>query len=431
MKKSPSPAVVSVIGAGKMGLPIACKLASAGARVIACDRDAELVGRIERAECPFDEPGLAELLSQCVRNGHLTATTDTAGAVSLSDAVIVIVPVLLTPERDADLSMIDEVTVVVGENLRRGALVVYETTLPVGTTRALGEKLATHGAGVPGRDFHLAFSPERVKSRHVLERLGETPKVVGGLTPGCAARAAQFYRTHLGAPVVDVGSLEAAEFAKLADMAYRDVNIALANELAAYAERAGVDFHRVRDAANTSGESHLLLPGIGVGGHCTPIYPWFLIGDAKSRGVELRLVGGGRATNDAQPGAVIDRLEREWGSVEGRRVLILGLGFRPEVKEHVASPAFALRDRLAKSDVRLHDPLYSGDEIRRHGFAAAENPEDGWAEVLVLQTAHSAYAQQDWAAWKRRGLEAIVDGRNLWNADEVRAAGLYCQGVGR
>src|SRR5262249_40207669 len=155
---------------------------------------------------------------------------------------------------------------------------------------------------------------ERVKSLLVFAHLTKNPKVVGGLTPAAAERAEAFYREYLGAPVRNVGSLEAAELVKLAGMVYRDVNIALSNELARYAEAAGLDFYPVREAANTDGEAALLMPGIGVGGHCTPVYPYFLIRDGERRGIPTPLAHFSRQINDGQCAHQLDRLERAAGA---------------------------------------------------------------------------------------------------------------------
>jgi len=422
---------VAVIGAGKMGLPLACAFAGKGARVVACDVKPALVAAINAGTCPIDEPGLPELTARLVRDGHLRATTETAVAVSQSEVVVVIVPTLLTQDRDADTSIIEAASGQVVEGLKPGTMVSYETTLPLGGTRRLLPILESRGLK-GGTDFNLVFSPERVKSGRVLERLTVNPKVVGGLTPACAERGAAFYRQYVGAPVLNVGSLEAAEMVKLAGMVYRDVNIALANELGRYCEAAGVDFRAIAEAANTDGEAQLLAPGIGVGGHCTPVYPYFLIRSAQRLGVGVDIVELGRRINDGQPAHALDRLERAWGVLRGKRVLILGLGFRPQVKEHICSPAFLLRDELLRrgADVRLHDPLYSAEEIRAHGFAPGSFACAPPAQALVLNTAHRDYADLDFSELAAGGLQAVVDGRNLWQAEKVRAAGLIYVGLG-
>jgi nucleotide sugar dehydrogenase len=435
---------ISLIGAGKMGLPLACVFADRGGRVIACDANPEVVRAINAGRSPIDEPGVQEILERVVNARRLSATADTPAAVARSEAVVVIVPVLLTPERKADTRIIESVTGQIAQGMKRGTMVSYETTLPIGGTRALLPILESGGLR-GGRDFDLVFSPERVKSRLVIERLTKNPKIVGGLTPEAAARAAAFYGEYLGAPVINVGSLETAEMVKLAGMIYRDVNIALANELARYCEAAGIDFPAIVEAANNDGEANLLQAGIGVGGHCTPVYPHFLFQRSGEFGVRAELAELGRAVNDRQPAAVLDRLEREWGPLSGKRALILGLGFRPQVKEDACSPAYALAAELAGrgAQAELHDPLYTPEEIRQRGFtpAAFAVKGAGWPtlsglaapapELIILNTAHAAYAALDFKRLAALGLKAVLDGRNFWNPDPIRAAGLFYLAVGR
>lgn len=416
---------VTVVGAGKMGLPLACVLASNGARVRVADINATVVETINQGRAPFEEPGLSELLAANVAAGRLTATTNNREAISASEVVIVIVPVLLTRDNRADLSIIESIARDCAASLRPGSMISFETTLPIGTTRRLGALIAGGGMAM-GRDFDLVFSPERVKSQLVLRNLSQVPKVVGGDSPRAAARAERFYGDFLRTSVLNVGTLEAAEYVKLAGMAYRDVNIALANELAAYAARVGVDFGPVREAANTDGEAFLLQAGIGVGGHCTPVYPHFLMRDARDRGQPLELVERGRSVNAAQPARILDEL----GELAGRSVLILGVAFRPRVKEASYSPAFALRDVIMQRGGRAlaHDPMFSDAELRGLGFepGAIEGQ-----DTLVLNTAHPDYAQLDFKALAGRGLRAVLDGRNLWDPNLVRAAGVAYVGIGR
>ncbi len=419
---------VVVIGAGKMGLPLACQIASMGGHVTACDVSQRVVDIINRGECPFEEPGVPELLKVQVEAGRLKASTNTTEAVRTADMIIIIVPVHLTESRHADLGIIEDVTRAIAAGLQKGAMVTYETTLPVGTTRGFIPLLEESGLKA-GVDFDLVFSPERVKSKLVLDHLAKTPKIVGGLTEAAGTRAAEFYTTYLGAEAMDVGSLEASEFAKLSGMVYRDANIAIANELSRYAEALGIDYARVAKATNTDGEAYLLSPGIGVGGHCTPLYPYFLIRDAEERGLTADIPVLARKINDGQAEHLVSRLERAWQSLSGKRVTILGLGFRPGVKEHTLSPAFIVQEVLKAHGavVSLNDSLYSDDEIRGHGFT----PSGIAGEVLVLVTQHPEFADLDFATLKASGVEAILDGRAFWNPEAVRAAGLFYLSVGR
>lgn len=416
-----------------MGLPLACRFAQRGARVLACDVNPAAVEAINRGRPLIDEPGVTGALRAALKNGRLAATTDTRGAVSKSGVVVVIVPVLLTAGRRADLSTLEAATMEVAAGLTAGALVSYETTIPVGTTRA-GLKPLLEASGLKaGKDFDLAFSPERVKSGSVLANLALTPKIVGGFNGRSTRRAARFYSRFLGAPVLALDSLEEAEFAKLAGMVYRDVNIALANDLSRYAQAAGLELEPVIAAANTDGESSLLRPGIGVGGHCTPVYPYFLTHHARELGVPQRIAEASRRINDGQSAHQVERLAALWGPLAGKSALILGLGFRPEVKEHACSSAFLLQEALRErqASVGLHDPHYAREEIVSLGFRPGSLDERPAPELLILNTAHRAFAKLDFNRLRRRGAKAVLDGRNFWDPEKVRRAGLFYMGIGR
>jgi len=421
---------VVVVGAGKMGLPLAVQIADRGGQVTACDINPTVVDLINSGVSPIDEPGVPEILGRVVRAGSLSATTDTVSAAAKADVVIVIVPAVLTDERDIDSSILESVAHSISGVIPKGALVSFETTMPVGGTRArLLPALEAAGKRC-GVDFDLVFSPERVKSQSVMRNLTVNPKVVGGFTTEAAARAEAFYATYLGAPIYNVGTLEAAEFVKLAGMVYRDVNIALANELAGYAETIGVDLPSLRTAINSDGEAALLSPGIGVGGHCTPVYPYFLIRDAERRGVSVPMAIQSRRRNDSQAAHALDQLERIWGPVAGKTVNVLGLAFRPQVKEHIFSTVFLLEDELRRrgATALVTDPLYEDDEIRHHGFTPGRL--DSPAEVLILNTAHDAFADLEWEALASRGVRAVVDGRNAWPTERIRSAGIMSIGIG-
>jgi nucleotide sugar dehydrogenase len=414
-----------------MGLPLACVFAKHGASLTVCDVDPELVRCIEAGECPYEEPGLPALISTLHRAGRLRATTDTTLASSDSDAIVVIVPAHLTPDRDIDLSVLQAASADIGKGLRRGTLVVYETTVTVGATRQRLIPILEQRSGLrAGPDFHVAYSPERVKANLILSRFETTPKVVGGLDDASLARATALYRDFLGAPTDDVGTLEAAEMTKLLGMIYRDVNIALANELSAFCEAAGVDFERARAAANCDGEASLLLPGIGVGGHCTPVYPYFVTRESRRWGITQRIAEAARDVNDTQPARQLDRIAAGWKPLAGQRVHILGLAFRPGVKVATFSPAYALRNHLCERGAiaTIEDPHYTDAELRRLGFEPGTAVGAG---VVVLNTAHPEFADPDFHAWRAGGAGAVMDGRNLWRQDNAESAGLLYFGIGR
>ena len=422
---------ITVVGGGRMGLPLACVFGKHGANVTVSDLNPAIAQAIDAGACPYEEPGLAELIGELNQAGRLHGTTDTAKAVSDADVIVVIVPAHLTPDRYIDFSILQAASADIGKGLKRGTLVIYETTVTVGGTRStMIPVLEKHSGLKAGADFHVAYSPERVKANLVLSRLETTPKVVGGLDPVSLAKAATVYREYLGAPVDEVGSIEAAEMTKLLGMLYRDVNIALVNELAAFCEMAGVDFDRVRSAANSDGEASLLTPGIGVGGHCTPVYPYFLTRESRRLGVTQRISEAAREINDFQPARQLDRVAAGWKSLVGQNVHILGLGFRPGVKVDTFSPAYALRDHLKSvgAIVTIEDPHYTGAELGDAGFARGSIEA---SKVVVLNTAHNEFARPDFAAWQKAGVEVVLDGRNLWKQAEVEQAGILYFGIGR
>lgn len=424
---------VIVVGGGRMGLPLACMFAQHGAEVTVCDVNRAVVKAINAGNAPYEEPELAEYLGRNHKAGRIRATVNTVEAAAAADAAVIIVPAHLTAKRDIDYRILKEAAEAVGRGMRKGTLVSFETTVAVGGTRKVLVPVLEKASGMrAGADFKVSFSPERVKANLVFKHLKKTPKIVGGYDAESAGAAQAFYAKCLGAQVINVETLEAAEFAKLADMLYRDVNIALANELAAYSEAAGVDFEKVRQAANTSGEAQLLIPGIGVGGHCTPVYPHFIIQDGLRRGVEQRLAMIARETNDAQPARCARRLAQCWGRLKGKRVHILGLAFRPDVKVDIFSTAYALQDALRKQGaaVTLEDPYFTAKELREKGFTPGKL-KAGAAEAVILNTAHAQYRKVNFAQWRRWGVEAVVDGRNVWERAEAEMQGLLYLGVGR
>ena len=252
----------------------------------------------------------------------------------------------------------------------RGFAVIFETTLPVGDTRGrYAPRLAEASGLTLEEDLFVAFSPERLYSGAALRNLATYPKLVGGLGPASTARAAAFYDSVLDADVVAMSSAEAAEFAKLADTTYRDVNIALANEFAGYADRIGVDIGEVIAGANSQPYSHIHQPGIGVGGHCIPVYPHFLL----DRAPELELVALARQVNDGQVDVVLDAMAEALGALEGRTVLVLGLTYRHGVKELAYSRALPLIDGLRGAG-RAAARLRPAADRRRDRGAPAREP---------------------------------------------------------
>jgi nucleotide sugar dehydrogenase len=401
---------VAVVGAGKMGLPLAAQFASHGWRVTAVDVQQSVVDSINAGESHVgEEPGLAELVRTAHATGRLVATTDGAAAAAASDVVVIIVPVMLDDAQQPDYRYIDAAVESIGPGVHRDSVVIFETTLPVGDTRGRFAPRLEALSGLSAEDdFFVAFSPERLYSGAALRNLATYPKLVGGLGERSTARAAAFYDAVLDAEIVAMSSAEAAEFSKLADTTYRDVNIALANEFARYAERAGVDVHEVIAAANSQPYSHIHQPGIGVGGHCIPVYPHFLL----SRAPEMEMVGLARRINDGQVGVAIKAIQGELGGLEGVPILVLGLTYRHGVRELAYSRALPLIERLTHQGavVSAYDPLLSASETAQCCATPWSWGAPGPFRAIVTQTADPLFADLD-PAWFP-DLEVVFDGRD-------------------
>lgn len=408
---------IALVALGKIGLPLAVQFAMKGHQVIGCDVNQKTVDLVNAATEPFPgEAHLDEYLKQVVGSGHLTATTDTTAAVAQADAVVVVVPLFVDSDGVPDFGWMDAATEKIAQGLKPGTLVSYETTLPVGTTRTRFapaiEKISGLTAGI---DFHLVFSPERVLTGRVFADLRKYPKLVGGINESSTKAGVDFYKAVLDFDdrpdltekngVWDLLTCEASEMAKLAETTYRDVNIALANQFAIFAEGANIDIAKVIAASNSQPYSHIHQPGIAVGGHCIPIYPRFYLWNDP----QATVVRAAREANSAMPEHAVSILASELGSLSGKVVAVLGISYRGGVKESAFSGVFPTVDELKKlgATVLVHDPMYTDEEITSLGFTPYKI---GVAvDGVILQADHAEYKKLTSADFP--GVKAIVDGR--------------------
>ena len=416
-----------MVGAGKMGLPLAVQFARHGWIVTAVDVNPKVVAAInEGRSYVAEEPGLAEGVTDARAAGRLSATTDAAAATREADVVVLIVPVMLDDCQQPDYRYMDSAVDSIAGGVHAGTTVIFETTLPVGDTRGRFAPRLEAATGLKAdADFFVAFSPERLYSGAVFANLSTYPKLVGGIGPESGRRAANFYDSVLDAEIVAMSCAEAAEFSKIADTTYRDVNIALANDFARYADRVGVDIQEVIDGANSQPYSHIHQPGIGVGGHCIPVYPHLLL----SRAPDLEVVAVSRRTNDGQVGAAIKSLESLLGDLGEVPILVLGLTYRENVKELAYSRALPLIERLSfhGANVTAYDPLLSTQDIERCCALPYRWGRPGPFRAIVTQTADRLWTEIDFSLFPK--LEVILDGRNSLREIEL-PAGVRYLGIG-
>ena len=415
---------VAVVGLGKIGLPLAAHYASRGWTVFGCDVLPDVVETVNAGRSHVhEEPGLKDAVAEAVAAGRLRATRNTSHAVNASSIVVLIVPLMSDQLHNIDFGNLESAAREIGRGLRAGTLVICETTVPVGTTRHRLAPILEQASGLrAGTDFFVAFSPERLYAGRIFADLRKYPKLVGGLDASSTQRAVDFYKSVLDAEVWAMKNAETAEFAKLAETTYRDVNIALANELALYGAARDVEVAEAFKAANSQPYSHLHRPSIGVGGHCIPVYPHFMLADASDG--ELTLPRTSRSINDHMVDFAVGSLERVLGKLQGRRVLVLGASYREDVKELAFSTAIPLVERLGGkgADVLLYDPLYRPDELEGVGATLVDLSSNSHLEVdaIVVQAFHTAMRGLDWS--KLRGVKVVFDGRG--SLDPAIAQGL-------
>jgi UDP-N-acetyl-D-glucosamine dehydrogenase len=412
------PRRVAVIGLGYVGLPLVLTFCRRGGlEAVGIDVDAAKADAISAGRSYIKHVDGAEIAA-AVRSGKLEATTDVSRA-SLCDAVVICVPTPLTPEREPDLSFVSRTADALAPHLRAGQLVVLESTTYPGTTAEVLRPILERGSGlVAGRDFHLAFSPEREDpgsgvATHTI------PKVVGGLTPRCLEAALSLYGRAFGR-LVPVTSCEIAEMTKLVENVFRSVNIAMVNELKMLCDRMGMDVWEVLDAAATKPFGFMRFqPGPGLGGHCIPIDPFYLTWKARRYEFQTKFIELAGEINTAMPAYVIQRtmeaLNDRGLAMRGARVLVLGVAYKKDVDDMRESPAVHLIEGLQKRGalVVYHDPhVPRMPRMRQHHLDMVSVPLTDQAiedcDVVLVATDHSSI---DYARVVARA-SLVVDTRN-------------------
>jgi UDP-N-acetyl-D-glucosamine dehydrogenase len=404
---------IAIIGAGYVGMPHAQTFAEAGKRVILVDVQQAVVDGINRGESHIEDVP-SEDLKRLVDAGLIGATTD-FGVVAEADAVVIAVPTPLSPQREPDLGYIERAAAAVAPHLKRGHVVVLESTTYPGTTREVLKPVLEAGSGLEaGKDFYLAFAPERVDPGRTDWTTKSTPKVVGGLDAASTAAAAELYRSALDR-VHEVSTAEAAELTKLLENIFRSVNIALVNELAQLCDRMDIDVWEVIEAAATKPFGFMpFQPGPGLGGHCIPLDPYYLAWKAREFDFNTRFVELAGEINNNMPyfcRSVISQALNHGAqlSLKGSRILLVGVAYKADIGDVRESPAEKLLKLLrnAGADVSYHDPF-----VAEFDGLSSVPLEPGRYDCVAIVTAHSSI---DYDALVRDA-KLVVDLRNATGA---------------
>ena len=407
-------ACVAVIGLGYVGLPLAVEFAKAGFRVIGIDVDAVRVGRLKRGESYIKDIPSVDL-QKIIADGRFVATT-ALSFLAEADACCICVPTPLGKTKDPDVSFILQAARAVKSSMRRGQLIVLESTTYPGTTRELVLPMLEEDGLKVGVDFGLAFSPERIDPGNSTYGLKNTPRVVGGITPACTQMAVALY-SQIVARVMPVSSVEAAEMTKLLENTFRIVNIGLVNEIAIMCDRLGINVWEVVEAASTKPYGFIpFYPGPGLGGHCIPVDPHYLSWKLRTLNYRARFIELAGEINAEMPeyvvGKIADALNRAKKSVNGSSVLILGVAYKRDIDDVRESPALDIIKLLCNkgAEVTWHDPyvreLKGMESLTRAEAVTSELLSQ--ADCVVITTDHSTY---DWEAIVKDA-NLIVDSRN-------------------
>jgi len=404
---------VAVYGLGKMGLPLAAAYAEVSGNVIGVDVDPAVVESVSAGACHVTgEPGLADLLGAQVARDRLRATTDGTAAAGEAEIHVIIVPTLLTDDGEPDLSTVEAVAEDVAAGLAPGDLVILESTVPPGTCRDVLRPSLETTADVERGEFGVAFCPERTASGRALRDIrGAYPKVVGGVDAESARAASLVYDEITANDVHVVSDATTAEAVKVFEGVYRDVNIALANELARLSETFSISVREAIATANELPVCDIHEPGPGVGGHCIPTYPHFLCSRTDE---PMDLTRTARRVNEGMPGYTVSVLESELADegilLADASVLVLGVTYRPGVAETRSSPAVAIIAALTErgAEVSATDPLVDPAEYgaRPRSLEAITDCE---ADALVVVTPHEEFEAIEWDALEGT---LVVDGRD-------------------
>src|SRR6478672_889009 len=403
---------VGIVGLGYVGLPLAVAFAEAGCEVVGVDTDPRRIERLRRSESDIEDVPSAELRGIADR---FTASDDYRN-LSRCEAVVICVPTPLANHREPDLSYLVDAATQLSRVLQEGRLVVLESTTYPGTTRERLLPILEESGLAAGREFNLAYSPERIDPGRTDHTVRTTPKVVGGLPDECRRRATELYGLICD-EVVEVSSPEVAELTKLLENIFRSVNIALVNELAQLCDRMDIDVWEVVDAAGTKPFGFMRFdPGPGMGGHCLPIDPFYLAFKAREYDFYTEFIELAGKVNENMPYFCIGKIARALNANEkalkGSKVQILGVAYKSDIDDTRESPALKMIELLqeAGADVSYHDPFVP--ELPEQGLTSAPL-EPGASDCVVIVTAHSGIDYDDLVAQA----PLVVDLRNATGAD--------------
>jgi nucleotide sugar dehydrogenase len=432
---------VAVMGLGRIGLPTAAVLAQGGAKVCGIDVIERVAKETNEGRCRLvDEPGLSEIVREVVREGKLRATTDARRGVTDAHFIVICVPTPVDATKSPDYTAVKTAAQTVGEALGKGSIVIVESTIGPGIAEELIGPLIEARSGLRiGQNIGLASCPERSDPGSIVANMKSVPRIVGSSDKKCTELVAALYETAMGVKVIRVSDPRTANAIKLTENLFRDVNIALANEFALLYEKLGIDTIEVINACATKYNFMPHYPGAGVGGPCLPSNSYYLIDEGLKSGNIPYLIRLAREVNDRMPDHVVELVAEALNDVgktiRGSRVAVLGVAYKPGVRDVQLTPVERIVTRLREmgATISLYDPMFKKDEV--FGLNVSGELEDAvkGADCIVVGTAHDEFKTLDLHRLRALASKrpALVDARNVVDPTAAASQGFSYRGVGR
>jgi len=419
---------VCILGVGYVGLPLSIIIARAGYKVFCGDINEEKVSLLNRGLNPLSE--LKEIdgneLERLVEEKWIT-TSDPETAATNTDIKIICVPTPMSSDKKTDLTSIKAAAKTIGKSLRKGDLVIAESSVGPGMTRKVICKVLEENSGLTaGQDFHVVASPERVDPSNTVYTVETIPKIIGGINDSSVNTGKSFYQKFVER-IITVSSLEAAEATKMLENAYRALNIGFINEFAKFCDTIGIDIMEVVRAASTKWSFQPHYPGIGVGGHCITKDPYYLISAAEEAGVELRTLRNALWSNESMPHYVFNLLKKDCDEMglklKTAKVALFGIAYKGDTRDTRNSPALIFHNILGKHGIAtyVYDPLFTETELKDMGLKVF-NPKNPQCDIVVIGCDHPEFKTFDFNQIK--SLKLIIDGRNILPKQDVPVTGV-------
>ncbi len=428
---------IAIFGLGYIGLPTASLFANNGFQVVGIAKDKEKINLINRGISPIDEPGLSKLVKTAVESGNLRAFDNGHNgleAVKNSVIHIIIVPTPMDEINRADLTAVKETCETISKGLKKGDLVIVESTVPQGTCDNIVIPILEESGLKAGEDFGVAYTPERAIPNNTIYEMTHNARVIGGVDKDSTNKAADLYQKITDGKIIKVKNLITAETVKLIENTYRDANIALSNEIAMICEGLGVDAIEAITVANYHPRVNLHIPGPGVGGHCLAIDPYFIVETAEEKGMKAQLISTARNINEGMPNHVIkiltDTLQEADQEIKGADIGLLGVAYKGNVADARETPAKALIKILKEKDAKVYatDPHTAQEEIKALGAEPADMEQILKCDCVVLVTDHDEYKDIKPEMVKS---PILICTRPILDPEDFKDSGIIFRGIGR